>query len=223
MTNPATTPARPGPSVKEERWYVLRIRLLDHKPTVWRRLAVPERITLPVLKHVIQASFGWRVAHFHRFVINGVHYGPRQLHEGASVVDEHLIELRKALGPETRCFEYVRDVGERWHHAALVEERGMLCSARAFPPLCLGGRNVCPVDHWESLQALNDIRDALRNPRDARCAHVWEKGPDYDPERFCRVRANLAIQRTLDAHCPEDRASLFLLAQTRCERRSETS
>src|SRR3989337_388515 len=42
----------------ELRWQ-LRVELLDVSPRVWRRLLVPETITLPKLDRAIQAAVRW--------------------------------------------------------------------------------------------------------------------------------------------------------------------
>ena len=53
----------------------LRIQLLGVEPAVWRRVLVPESITLPKLHEVIQAAIGWRNSHLHEFEINSFRYG----------------------------------------------------------------------------------------------------------------------------------------------------
>jgi Plasmid pRiA4b ORF-3-like protein len=57
----------------------LKIQLLDVIPTVWRRLILPETITLPKLNQVFQAALGWTNSHLHEFVIGGVRYSPHTL------------------------------------------------------------------------------------------------------------------------------------------------
>ena len=46
----------------------LHIELRGTKPKVWRRVLVPETITLVKLHLVIQAAFGWGHAHLHEFI-----------------------------------------------------------------------------------------------------------------------------------------------------------
>ena len=45
------------------------------RPPIWRRLALPGRMTLGDLHHVIQAAMGWDDGHLHLFDIAGRHYG----------------------------------------------------------------------------------------------------------------------------------------------------
>ena len=54
----------------------LHIELRGTKPKVWRRVLVPETITLVKLHLVIQAAFGWGHSHLHEFIAgDGERYG----------------------------------------------------------------------------------------------------------------------------------------------------
>ena len=117
-------PKRTPPSRIKLSWQ-LKIELLDVVPTVWRRLIVPETIKLPKLDRVIQSAFGWTNSHLHEFIIGGVEYAYPDP-DGADelgLVDETKIVLLDALGLEARCFDYIYDFGDHWHHVAIVEDR----------------------------------------------------------------------------------------------------
>lgn len=54
----------------------LHIELRGSKPKIWRRVLVPETITLLKLHLVIQAAFGWGHSHMHEFIAgDGERYG----------------------------------------------------------------------------------------------------------------------------------------------------
>lgn len=53
----------------------LKIELAGIKPLIWRRVIVPEAITLAKLHQVIQAVMGWTDSHLHEFEIAGEQYG----------------------------------------------------------------------------------------------------------------------------------------------------
>lgn len=53
----------------------LHIELRGTKPKVWRRVLVPETITLAKLHLVIQAAFGWTDGHLHEFDVGGERIG----------------------------------------------------------------------------------------------------------------------------------------------------
>jgi len=49
--------------------YVLRVSLQGTRPPIWRRVAVPSRITLGRLHDVIQIVMGWSNSHLHHFIL----------------------------------------------------------------------------------------------------------------------------------------------------------
>lgn len=58
----------------------LRIELAWLKPAIWRRVAVPDTITLTKLQRVIQAVMGWTDSHMHEFEIGQQRYGTPDPH-----------------------------------------------------------------------------------------------------------------------------------------------
>lgn len=83
------------------------------------------RVTLPRLHRVLQASMGWTNAHLHEFIINGVRYSTPDpdWSDELRQKDERGVALRNALGGESRCFDYVYDFGDDWHHVLMLEDR----------------------------------------------------------------------------------------------------
>ena len=67
----------PGPATFV---FQFQIALRSLSPPVWRRLLVPEHLTLGRLHHVIQVVMGWADEHLHTFSIRGRRYG--EAHEG---------------------------------------------------------------------------------------------------------------------------------------------
>ena len=57
-----------------ERFYLLKIQLLDIEPTIWRRFVVSASITLDRLHDVIQIVMGWTDSHLHEFTIGKKRY-----------------------------------------------------------------------------------------------------------------------------------------------------
>jgi hypothetical protein len=96
----------------------LKVELLEVSPAVWRRLTVPETIKLPKLHQILQVAFDWTNSHLHQFVIAGVAYSNADPDDAAELDhrDEGGVTLEKALGIDARCFDYVYDFGDDWHH-----------------------------------------------------------------------------------------------------------
>ncbi|WP_051974578.1 plasmid pRiA4b ORF-3 family protein [Cupriavidus necator] len=93
----------------------LRITLRGLNPPVWRRLLIPEHITLGRLHDVIQAVVGWTDEHLHQFTIRGRQYGEAregalQFSTTATALTLSAFALREHEG-----FFYVYDFNAWWH------------------------------------------------------------------------------------------------------------
>lgn len=55
--------------------YQLRIELKEVQPIVWRRLLVPENVTLTKLNSILYQTMGWHGGHLHEYVVGRMHYG----------------------------------------------------------------------------------------------------------------------------------------------------
>lgn len=55
----------------------LKVRLLGISPMIWRRVLVPEAVSLLELHGVVQLAMGWEGIHLFEFAVRGVRYvGP---------------------------------------------------------------------------------------------------------------------------------------------------
>ena len=125
--------------------FQLKIELIGIKPLIWRRVIVPETITLAKLHDVIQAVMGWSDSHLHEFEIAGERYGIPDPDDsfGPSVISEARAKLKGCL-QGMASFRYVYDFGDDWEHKIKVE--------KVLPPdplpmlLCVGGANACPPE-----------------------------------------------------------------------------
>ena len=64
-----------SPPRAPKRVYQLLVELDEVEPRVWRRLWVPDTLTLAKLDRVIQAAMGWTNSHLHEFEVEGKRYG----------------------------------------------------------------------------------------------------------------------------------------------------
>jgi len=164
----------------------LKIELLDVVPTVWRRLIVPESITLPKLHQVFQIALGWTNSHQHEFVIGGVRYSepdPGSIEE-FELVDERAVLLSAALGIDARCFDYVYDFGDDWHHVVLVEDQHLEAKPRVSIR-CDDGENACPPEDVGGALRYADFLAAIADPNHEEHNEFREwSGGGFDPRRF---------------------------------------
>jgi hypothetical protein len=191
--------AQPPRKSRKLDWvWQLRIELLDTQPLVWRRVLVPADITLPKLDRVIQTALGWTNSHLHEFVINGTHYAvldPDWV-DDLPHVDERRVVLHEALGMDTRCFDYVYDFGDDWHHLVLVENRYPERPKSALPLQCIGGENACPPEDVGGISGYVDFLAAIADPRhEEHQTHLEWVGGSFDPTRFDRAAVNRALAK----------------------------
>ncbi len=103
----------------------LRISIQDTEPEIWRRLLVPETITVPQFHEAIQRAFGWRNQHLYGIRCvdrqgNGrIIAGPDDAVEDSGAEPASgvvLFELLDAAGKGPEPFEYEYDFGDSWLH-----------------------------------------------------------------------------------------------------------
>src|SRR5258706_4390218 len=89
----------------------VRIELRGTKPKVWRRVLVPQTITLLKLHLVIQAAFGWGHSHLHEFIArDGERYGsPDPMYDPPGSINSEDARLPTVL--RTATLRHDHDLG----------------------------------------------------------------------------------------------------------------
>jgi hypothetical protein len=85
------------------RRLVLRVTLGDIDPPIWRRLLIPDRLTLHQLHRVLQLVFGWQDYHLYAFEVGDRRFeapGPRAARTEETV--SAALADRRALGVTRR-------------------------------------------------------------------------------------------------------------------------
>ena len=180
----------------------LKVRLLGISPMIWRRVLVPESVSLRALHGVVQLAMGWEGIHLFEFAIRGVRYvGPDLC--GAST-DVALSDLRFRRNAR---FRYVYDMFCEWEHELRVEERLPADAGKRYPR-CIGGAGACPpedcggpdayharradatgMDAMDDLALVADTVERVLIGKDSSCL-------DDDDTRW---RLKMAVER-LDSH-----------------------
>ena len=101
----------------------LKITLSGSRPPIWRRVLVPEGVSLSGLHNVIQDVMGWTDSHLHGFHRNGERFGlPDPDVDEERGVDERTVTL-KDLGLSLKDrLGYIYDFGDGWEHVLTVEK-----------------------------------------------------------------------------------------------------
>jgi len=167
-----------------ERLYLLKIRLLDIEPEIWRRFVVPASITLDRLHDVIQIVMGWTDSHLHEFTIGKKRYTeyPESKENGLECGKYRFENLIKQKG---RKFSYLYDFGDCWEHEVIIED------SRYFNPdlhaqiICLDGSRACPPEDVGGIPGYYEFCSALQDPNHEEHENYkrWSGG-NYDSEKF---------------------------------------
>ena len=167
-----------------ERFYLLKIKLLNIDPEIWRRFVAPANITLDRLHDVFQIVMGWTDSHLHLFTIGKKQYTeyPESKQDGLECGRYRLGDLIKQKG---RTFRYLYDFGDSWEHEVTIEE------SRYFNPelwseiTCLDGARACPPEDVGSVPGYYECCKALKDPNHEEHESFLEwSGGDYDSEKF---------------------------------------
>jgi len=181
-----------------QRIYQLLVRLAEIEPAIWRRLWVPDTLTLAKLDRVIQAAMGWTNSHLHSFQIEGRRYGMRNddWDLDPDLLEDKKFRLADVLGSQVREFEYVYDFGDDWSHLVSVEQVLQPQEDVNTWPMCIAGANACPPEDVGGTPGYMDFLHAMRDPahEEHGAMWLWWGGP-FDPSGFDLNAANLALRR----------------------------
>jgi len=172
-----------------DRRYLLKIRLLEIEPEIWRRFVVPADITLDRLHDVIQIVMGWTDSHLHEFTIGKKRYTeyPKSKEDGLEDGKYHLVNLIKQKG---RTFTYLYDFGDKWEHEVLLEDSHYFNPELQHPIECLDGARACPPEDVGGVEEFFEFCRVLKDPTDEEHEHYrqWSSRypfySDYEMERF---------------------------------------
>jgi hypothetical protein len=180
-----------------ERLYLLKIKLLEIEPEIWRRFVVPAGITLDRLHDVIQIAMGWTDSHLHEFTIGKKRYTeyPESREDGLECGRYRLVDLIKQKGG---TFNYLYDFGDSWEHEVVLED------SRYFNPElgsileCLDGARACPPEDVGSVPGYYEFCKAVKdsNHEEHESYMEWYGGV-YDSEEFNTDEVNWELMKYL--------------------------
>ena len=168
----------------DERYYLLRIELLDIEPAIWRRVIVPASITLDRLHDVIQIAMGWADHHLHSFIVGKNSYieYPEFKEDGLPCGKYRIGDLIKQKG---RTFQYDYDFGDCWEHKITLEESRYELSRDEIPLMCVEGERACPPEDVGGTPGYEEFCKAIKdtNHKEHDSFLEWY-GESYDSELF---------------------------------------
>ena len=169
----------------------LKVTLRGTKPPIWRRLLMPDTMTLDDLHQAIQAAMGWDDCHLHAFDIDGRQYGDRQTVD--DVADENRLTLKGLLKSGVARFAYTYDFGDNWEHTVAIEKTRPAIDGEAYP-LCVAGKRACPPEDCGGPWGYQHLLEVLADPDHPDYADQKEwVDEDFTPDHFDTVAANAVL------------------------------
>jgi len=177
--------------------YQLRIELEHIRPAIWRRILVPDNVTLARLHPILLWSMGWQGGHLHEYEIARLRYGPPPEDEwprSEPIHDERRFRLNRFVDTGLRRFKYLYDFGDHWEHIVAVEDVHPR-TARTQAVICVAGENACPPEDVGGPPGYLEFLAAITDPTHEEHTNFsrWIGGP-FDPTAFdlAEVNARLA-------------------------------
>jgi Plasmid pRiA4b ORF-3-like protein len=175
----------------------LRIELMHIEPHVWRRVIVPETVTLAKLHQVLQAAMGWTDSHLHEYVIARKRYGTPDPDWPSTepVLDERRVQLKPFIEARVRRFIYLYDFGDHWEHEITVEDL-VVPKNNARRIVCTAGENACPPEDVGGEPGYANFLQAIADPHHEQHQELqgWIGYP-FDPHAFDLNAVNQRLAR----------------------------
>ena len=175
----------------------LRIELLRIQPHVWRRVIVPETVTLAKLNLILQAAMGWTNSHLHEYEIADRRYGipdPDWPSE-EPMHDERRVQLKSFIEARVRRFTYLYDFGDHWEHQITVEDLVPPKGGRQAV-VCTAGENACPPEDVGGEGGYISFLEALADTQhEEHQAMLDWIGYPFDPNAFDLNAINQRLAR----------------------------
>jgi len=170
--------------------YQLKITLKDSKPPIWRRVEVPDTVTLAQLHQIIQAAMGWYDSHLHQFTVDRVRYGVPDPDDFEEVRDERRVKLKQILTEPKQKLVYEYDFGDGWEHVVLLEK--VLPSEQGVDyPRCTAGKCACPPEDVGGIWGYESFLEAIRDSKHPEHDQMLERvGGEFDPDLFDLAAVN---------------------------------
>lgn len=178
--------------------YQLLVSLDEIEPKIWRRLWVPDTLTLAKLDRVIQAAMGWTNSHLHEFAIDGHRYGivDPEWDQEPDLLEDKRFRMGNVLGTRVQDFLYTYDFGDSWVHSVKIEQ--VLAAREGINtwPMCIAGANACPPEDVGGTYGYMEFLQAMRDPTHEEHEAMWRWwGGPFDPNGFDVNAANIAIRQ----------------------------
>ncbi len=173
--------------------YQFKVALQGIKPSIWRRIQVPETYSFWDLHVAIQDAMGWEDYHLHEFSMIDPETGI-QLRIGIPDVgdafrDEVILpgwkmKVADLFSMEDKVVFYVYDFGDSWVHRVRLEKILPRDTSVTYP-ICIAGKRACPPEDCGGVWGYEYLLEIIKNPQHKEYRHMlnW-LGGKFDSEHF---------------------------------------
>lgn len=178
--------------VKPSNIYQFKITLEVVKPSVWRRIQVPDTYSFWDLHVAFQDAMGWMDCHLHQFQITNPKTDEKVL---IGIPDDDYDWSRATLPGweiaiadyftlDNRSASYEYDFGDDWQHRIRLEAIKQANPELEYPH-CVAGAQACPPEDVGGAWGYEEFLKVIRDPTDARYQEMLEwVGRAFDPDDF---------------------------------------
>lgn len=180
-----------------DRFYLLKIQLLNIEPAIWRRFVVPSSISLDRLHDVIQIVMGWTDTHLFEFTIGKKRYTERP-HGREDGLRGERYRLEELIRQKGRTFSYIYDFGDGWEHEIVIEDNRYFDPDQIAWLVCLEGERHCPPENVGGVPGYIEFLKILKdNTHEAHEQYIEWAGGKFDSELFDQDFINWQLMQYL--------------------------
>ena len=181
----------------KEKLYLLKIRLHEIEPEIYRRFVVPPSITLDRLHDVVQIVMGWTDSHLHEFMI-----GKKKYTEDSWSKEDGLVCGKYRIGDlikqKSSTFYYRYDFGDCWEHEIIIEDSNYLNPKLLSSIECIEGARACPPEDVGGVPGYYEFCKAIKDTGHEEHESCLEWcGGGYDSEKFNVDEVNYEMMKYL--------------------------
>ncbi|MEW5900387.1 MAG: plasmid pRiA4b ORF-3 family protein [Acidobacteriota bacterium] len=175
--------------------YQFKITLRGTRPSIWRRIQVPERYTFYDLHVAIQDAMGWLDYHLHMFEVKDEHAiggclrfespfsEPDFEEEGLILTTEVAIKAFFKKARDRALYTY--DYGDGWRHDVILEKVLRREPGKIYP-VCLDGKLSGPPEDCGAIPGYYECVKAVKKKDNSDGLLTWLgswKPDDFSPQR----------------------------------------
>ena len=176
----------------EKKIYQFKITLKGVKPSIWRRIQVPENYNFENLSDAILSAMGWYGTHLHSFTMKNPITGEKEeigekSEDNEDCISERRAKIRDYFIDNKSKAEYLYDFGDCWEHVVQLMKI-LPADPKKEYPRCVAGKRACPSEDCGGYRGYMELVEAWKkeNPTEEEKKQLkwYHMDEGFDPEKF---------------------------------------